>query len=501
MNLYAVLEKVAQKSPDATALIYKDKKTTYGELLSTIDCFSTGLARLGVSKGDKVALMMRNSPEFVITYYAVVRLGAVVVPLNSTLKQREVEYILANSGVIGAIVQASFVPMIEASLANLADIRFIISSGFADRMMLFEDIMAKHSQPVTVDVEESSLACILYTSGTTGKPKGAMLSHGNLLSNVSSCSQTFVVMPDDVFMCLLPMYHSFAWTCCVLLPLSEGIPTVIIESILAFQDIFTQIIKYRVSLFCGVPPIFSVMARVPLEPESLSRLTLRICAVAASPLPMAVKDAFENKFGIPLVEGYGFTEASPVVPLNPIGGENRAGSAGVSIPGVEVKIKLEDGSDATDSEVGEIYVRGGNVMIGYYNDPEATREALDENGWLHTGDIGRIQPGGYLEIVDRKKDMIIVKGLNVYSREVEDVLMMHPDVEECAVVGIPDEQGDELVKAFVTARDGHTIDKSELLTLCREHLASYKIPRQIIMTTILPKNSVGKILKRELRTS
>ncbi len=501
MNLYVTLKNAVQESPNATALIFKDQKTTYTELLSTIDRFSTGLARLGVSRGDKIALMMRNSPEFVIAYYAAVRLGAVVVPLNFMLKPREVEYILSNSGAVGVVAQATYVPTIQTAVENMSEFRFIVSCTEAEGAIPFSDLMTQDITPESTEVGRSDLATILYTSGTTGKPKGAMLTHGNLMSNVDSCTEALLAGPDDVFLCLLPMFHTFAWTTCVLLPLALGLPTVIIESIQPFQEVAAQIIQHRVTLLIAVPPIFGAMARMPFGKDSTSALPLRTCVAGAAPLPGAVKAAFEEKFGIPLIEGYGLTEASPVVCLNPLRGENRTGTAGVCIPGVEVKIVVEDGSDATGSDVGEICVRGDNVMVGYYNDPESTKDALDDNGWLHTGDVGRIQQGGYIEIVDRKKDMIIVKGFNVYSREVEDVLMMHPNVEECAVIGIPDEHGDELVKAFVAPKEGMIVDKAELLALCREHLASYKMPRQITMTTILPKNAVGKILKRELRST
>lgn len=500
MNLYSTLQNSARKSPDATALIFRRQKTTYAELLATIDRCSTGLARLGVSRGDKLALMMRNSPEFVIAYYAAVRLGAVVVPLNFMLKPREVEFILANSGAVGIVAQATYIPAIQSAVAEMPEFRFIVSCTDAEGAIPFSEILAENISPAAAGVDASDLATILYTSGTTGKPKGAMLTHGNLMVNVESCAEALLANPDDVFLCLLPMFHTFAWTACVLLPLTEGLPTVIIESIQPFQEVAAQIIEHRVTLLIAVPPIFGAMARMPFGQGADSQLPIRICVAGAAPLPRAVKDAFESKFGISLIEGYGLTEASPVVSLNPLRGENRAGTAGVCIPGVEVKIIADDGSDATGSDVGEICVRGANVMIGYYNDPEATNEALDKDGWLHTGDIGRIQQGGYIEIVDRKKDMIIVKGFNVYSREVEDVLMMHPDVDECAVIGVPDEHGDELVKAFVAPKEEKTIDKSELFSLCRQYLAPYKMPRTIIMTKILPKNAVGKILKRELRS-
>jgi long-chain acyl-CoA synthetase len=296
------------------------------------------------------------------------------------------------------------------------------------------------------------------------------------------------------------MFHSFAWTVCVLLPIYLGCKVVIMESIQPFGDVLKQIFKQRVSVFVAVPPIYAALLRIPFWWPMRWINPLRLCVSGASALPVPVHEKFEKKFGVPLLEGYGLTEASPVVALNPEK-KRLAGSIGKPLPGIELRIVGESGKEAPPGEVGEICIRGGNVMKGYYRQEEATREAfLDpERRWLRSGDLGYIDPEGYVHISDRKKDLIIVKGLNVYPKEVEDILLSHPAVQEAAVVGLADETGDELIRAFVTLKEGVQADKQELLKLCRSKLAPYKCPKDLEIRNDLPKNTLGKILKRALR--
>jgi long-chain acyl-CoA synthetase len=343
----------------------------------------------------------------------------------------------------------------------------------------------------------------IYTSGTTGKPKGAMLTHRNFIANVEQCFAAVPVLSEkEVFICLLPMFHSLAWTVCVLLPIWLGGRVVIIESIQPFGKVIKQIIKQRVTILVAVPPLFAALLRVPFWWPMRWLNPIRLCISGAAALPSAVHAQFEKKFGIPLMEGYGLTEASPVVSLNPMD-KRIPSSVGKPFPGVQVQIVGERGEVLPVDEVGEICVKGDNVMKGYFKQEAATREAFldDAKTWLRTGDVGFLDRQGYLHISDRKKDLIIVKGLNVYSKEVEDVLLSHSAVAEAAVIGIPDETGDELIKAFVTLREGQSVDKQELLKLCRTSLASYKAPKEIEILSEMPKNTLGKILKRELRKS
>ncbi len=342
---------------------------------------------------------------------------------------------------------------------------------------------------------------IIYTSGTTGKPKGAMLTHQNFISNAEQCfAMVSSLSRKEVFLCLLPMFHSFAWTVCVIIPIYLGCKIVIIESILPFNDVIKQIFKQRVSIFVAVPPIYAALLRVPFWWPMRWINPLRICISGAAALPIAIHQKFEAKFGLPLMEGYGLTEASPVVTLNP---EHKRlpGSIGKILPGIELRIVTESGETVAPGEVGEICIRGGNVMKGYYHEDEATNEAFLDKGheWLRSGDLGYSDPQGYIHISDRKKDLIIVKGLNVYPKEVEDILLEHPAVQEAAVVGIADDTGDELIRAFVTLKEGAHVDKQELLKLCRGKLAPYKCPKDLEIRKELPKNTLGKVLKRELR--
>lgn len=499
VDLTGALERVTAERPGDTAIIFGDRRLTYAELCDRVGRCAAGFARMGVRKGDAVAIVMRNSSEFVIAYYGLMRLGAVAVPVNFLLRPNELRYILDHSGCVGAVTQPKFLPVVREAAEGLPGCEHIVCSGGSDTGVVdFEELLSAEPRDLGPYPTADDVACVLYTSGTTGRPKGAMLSHRNLLSNVESCAEAIEFRRDDVFICLLPMFHTFAWTTCVLLPLTLGSPMVVVESVQPFKEVARQIMKHRVTLLIAVPPVFAAMTRMPFWRPLSFLLPLRLCVSGAAPLPRGVLERFEAKFGVPLLEGYGLTEASPVVSLNPLRSEHRPGTVGLEIPNVEVIIRLPDGSVARHGDVGEICVRGDNVMLGYLNDHEATREAIDPDGWLHTGDLGRKQSGGYIEIVDRAKDLIIVKGLNVYSREVEDVLLLHPGVAEAAVIGVPDDTGDEIVKAFVVPKEGRRVDKSELFSLCRANLAPYKMPREILLASFLPKNSIGKILKREL---
>jgi long-chain acyl-CoA synthetase len=350
--------------------------------------------------------------------------------------------------------------------------------------------------------KEDDLMMLLYTSGTTGLPKGVMLTHKNFLSNVNQCLAAIRLKPTDRFLCLLPLFHSFSWTTCMLTPLTLGSLIVIIETLLPFDPVIKAIWKYKITLFVGVPQIFGALSTKIKGAKAFVLKFLnpvRLCVSGAAPLPSSILKNFEKTFGIPLIEGYGLTEASPVVTLNPMD-KRKIGTVGKPLPGVEIEIRDDQGKKVSTGQVGEIWIRGTNVMKGYYNNPAETKLVLTKEGWLKSGDLGKFDEEGYLAIVDRKKDLIIVKGLNVYPQEVEHVIAQSENVKEVAVVGKMDkETGEELIRAFVTARDGKTIDKAELFALCREELAAYKRPREIIVIDDMPKNALQKILKKELR--
>ena len=498
-----LLERQAQNRPKATALIFRGNKISYAELQSHVEKWASVLYQRGVKAGDAYGIVMRNSPEFVITFFALVRLGARAVPVNFLLKSDEIGYIFGDAGVVGVITQPPFLGAVLEARKQLPKLRDVVVTG--DRRedvlsfnQLLQDAPAAVSLPRTSN--PADVAMIIYTSGTTGKPKGAMLTHQNFISNVEQCMAMVPLSEKDSFLCLLPMFHSFAWTVCVLLPLYLGSKVLIIESIQPFGEVLKQLLRHRIRVFVAVPPIYAALLRVPFWWPMRFINPLRLCISGAAALPVPVHNKFEEKFGIPLMEGYGLTEASPVVCLNPED-QRVPGSIGKALPGIELRFVDETGKDVPAGEVGEICLRGGNVMKGYYHQDEATREAFldDAHQWLRTGDLGHADDKGYVFISDRKKDLIIVKGLNVYPKEVEDVLQTHPAVQDAAVIGLQDDTGDELIRAYVTLKDGAQVEKQDLLKLCRAHLAPYKCPRDLEIRKELPKNTLGKILKRTLR--
>lgn len=535
MNLLSnMLARSCQRSPEATALIVHGRRWTYGTLGEVVHHAAQALASLGVRPGQTFGLVARNSPEFVISYFALMELGAIAVPVNFQLKAEEMAYIFQDAGAVGVLTQPSFLATVHSAARQAPTITHLLVTPGGSRR-------PQGGTPVIYDWEESlhaatsnalaalppavrredETAMILYTSGTTGKPKGVMLSHYNLLSNVEACCRAIELTTQDVFLCLLPMFHSFAWTTCVLVPLSLGLPIAVVESVRPFQQVIRVIWKHHVTRFIGVPPIFAALLKLPFWRPLRFLNPVRVCVSGAAPLPATVHTAFERKFGIPLLEGYGLTEASPVVSLNPLHGTRKQGSVGRPVPGVSLQIVGEDDQPLPVGQVGEICVAGPNVMQGYYHRPQETQEAfLPTEGpalspstrlgidsaeepaasrWLRTGDLGKVDADGYLYIVDRKKDLIIVKGLNVYPIEVEEVLLSHPAVAEAAVVGLPDQTGDEQIKAFVTLKESAQVEKAELLRWCRDRLALFKCPKDLEIRPDLPKNALGKILKKELR--
>lgn len=500
-----LIARQARERPQAMAIVLGQDRLNFKELHEKVEAWAVVLHQRGIRPGDSFGLVMRNSIEFVVTFFALIRLGARAVPVNFLLKADEISFIFEDAGVQGVITQPAFLGnVLEArkKLSKLKDVVVTGTSGLPADVLSFNALIQQSRLDPTLQVaaDPEGVSMVIYTSGTTGKPKGAMLTQTNFVSNVEQCLACVSLSAKDVFLCLLPMFHSFAWTVCILVPLYLGCKIVIIESIQPFDNVIKQIFRQRVSIFVAVPPIFAALLRVPFWRPLRFLNPVRICISGAAALPKAVHEKFEKKFGVPLMEGYGLTEASPVVTLNP---EKRriTGSVGPALPGVELRIVDDAGKSLPQGEVGEICLRGANTMKGYYHQPEATRQAFLDEGleWLKTGDVGHVDSEGYLFISDRKKDLIIVKGLNVYPKEIEDILLGHAAVLEAAVIGIQDETGDEIIRAFVTLKEGAKADKQELLKLCRGRLAPYKCPKDLEIRKELPKNTLGKILKRELR--
>ena len=496
MNLAGAFSDLVQKHSQKTALLWGDTKFSYSEL-SSRTLFVAGILRhqFKVNPGDRVALWLKNCPEFIPALFGILQTGAVVVPINNFLKPDEVAYILNDAGIDTVITDSELSAHFQA----------LKTQRPALKLLNAENVLAAFPIPpggMRFDTEllrnpnrkETDLAVLIYTSGTTGRPKGAMLSHGNLLHNVNSCRLCLHTVSEDRFAVLLPMFHSYMLTVGILLPLLVGGSIVIVKSLHPVRNLIQEIFTKRPTIL----PAFPQFYRSLVNAEIPGKLPLRICISGSAPLPGQLLKDFESKFRIPLIEGYGLSEASPVVAKNPLDGTHKPGSVGMPVPDVEMSIQDDDGKMLGPNTVGEICVRGGNVMIGYWNHLEETAKAFRE-GWLLTGDLGYRDDDGYYYITDRKKDMLLVNGNNVYPREIEEIIYQFPNVKEAAVVGKPDLRRGEQAVAFVVPEEGMTVDEAGLLKFVRARLADYKVPKQVIISPPLPRNATGKVLKTELR--
>ncbi|MEW6008728.1 MAG: long-chain fatty acid--CoA ligase [Candidatus Omnitrophota bacterium] len=505
-NLVELLKESCLKYPRRRAIIYKNKSISYRSLVERIVHLSQRLSRLGIKRGDLVGILMANSADFVISYFAILNLEAVVIPLNNFLKPEELQIILEDSALRFIFTDSTFAKTIEylkKATNALVDCLFIDRDLGREFKFFRKPLKNFGLDELKSNTTEKDLAVILYTSGTTGQPKGAMLSHGNLLFDVLTCVKAIEVAKNDNFICMLPLFHSFPSTVCVLLPFAVGATTTIVEGVRPFSKVLKAILRHRVTVFVSIPAIYNVLVNVhfprfiffPLMRKIFIPLRLAISGAAA--LPPETLKRFEEKFDVPLLEGYGLTETSPVVSLNPLKGARIAGSVGRPLEGIEVRVVDENDKDVAQGVVGELLVKGENVTRGYFNKPNETKEALKE-GWLYTGDLAKIDKDGFIYIIDRKKDMINVRGLKVYPREVEEVFFKHPAIKEVAVVGIKDEHHGEVPKAFVVLKEGTIASEHELLHFLRTHIAGYKVPRCIDFRDSLPKTASGKISKRSL---
>ncbi len=496
MNLAGAFSDSVQKHSEKTALFWGEAKFSYSELWSR-SLFIAGILRqqFNVEPGNRVALWMKNCPEFIPALFGVLQTGAVVVPINNFLKPDEVAYILEDAGIDVIITDSELSAHFQALQAKRPSLKLLnaenvlISFPTPPGGMRFDTEMLRNPTR-----KEEDLAVLIYTSGTTGKPKGAMLSHGNLLHNVNSCRLILHAIAEDRFAVLLPMFHSYMLTVGILLPLLVGGSILIIKSLHPPRNVIQEIFTKRPTILPAFPQFYRSLVNAELP----GKLPLRICLSGSAPLPAQTLHDFEERFKIPLIEGYGLSEASPVVSKNPLDGTHKPGSVGKPVPNVEMSIQDDEGQVLPPGQVGEICVRGGNVMMGYWNQLEETAKALRDD-WLLTGDLGYRDKDGYYYITDRKKDMLLVNGNNVYPREIEEVIYQFPNVKETAVVGQPDARRGEQAIAFVVPNEGTRVDEAALLKFIREKLADYKVPKHVIISPALPRNATGKILKTELR--
>jgi long-chain acyl-CoA synthetase len=490
-NLDSLLERAAADHPDHVALRMDDLVLTYAQLHEAARRMSTLLASLGVEPGDRVGIMLPNVPAFPIAFYGALAAGAVTVPMNPLLKSREVGYYLGDSG--ARVVLAWHTAAAEAAKGAADAGTQAIAVEAADMADLLDGIAPAEGHSGRQGQDD---AVILYTSGTTGTPKGAELTHAGLVRNAELTARTLLKNhPDDVMMGCLPLFHVFGLTCGLNATVASAGTLTLLPRFDAARAL--EIIhRDAVTIFEGVPTMYAAMLH-HLEADPAHTATLRVCVSGGASLPVEILRGFEEKFGCVILEGYGLSETSPVTSFNHPDKVRKPGSIGTPIEGVEMRLVDDDGQDVAEGEIGEIAIRGHNVMKGYWGKPEATAEAITD-GWFRTGDMARVDEDGYYYIVDRKKDLIIRGGYNVYPREIEEVLHEHPAVAEVAVIGMPHADLGEEVGAAVALKPGATATPEELRAFARDKVAAYKYPRRVWLVDALPKGPTGKILRREV---
>jgi long-chain acyl-CoA synthetase len=541
-SVYAVLEEAAARFADRPALVFPvasmARRLTYRQLMDEVVRLSRALAAMGVRKGDRVGFVLPNCPQYVIGFYACQRLGAVVVGCNPLYTQRELSHQLQDAGIRVVLALDLLYPLVgavrqEAGLENVIVTRVGDFLKFPINKLapLKQKREAKHEghpwPPVSPDADvtwwsdlmsgtypdvpaapvdaREDVGALLYTGGTTGLAKGAMLSHYNMVSNVQASSWFDIRPGRDVMMCVLPFFHSYGLQACLNVGIAGGMKCVLLPRF-ELKMALKAIAKEKPTLFPGVPRIYIAINESP-ETKKHDLSSIRACFSGAAPLPVAVAEKFEAITGGRLVEGYGLTETSPVTHINPISGKRKFGTIGLPIPDTDCKIvDLDDPEKGAPSgEPGELAIAGPQIMKGYWNRPEETAEMIREGEdgvrWLHTGDIATMDDEGYFAIVDRKKDMILVSGFNVYPTDVEQVLFRHPKILKASVVGIPDETTGEAVKAFIVLKEGETASADEIIAWCRDEkhgLTGYRVPKHIEFRDSLPETIVGKVLRRVL---
>jgi long-chain acyl-CoA synthetase len=491
MSLAKLLTVTAAEHGDRTALRLDDAAITYAQLDEASARVAALLRDRGVEPGDRVGVMLPNVPYFAVAYYGVLRAGGVVVPMNVLLKGREVKFYLEDPQAKVLFAWHDFADGAEQGASQAGTELVAVKPGE------FEQLLAGHEPDREVaERAGDDTAVILYTSGTTGTPKGAELTHDNLRRNAELSRNLYDLGREDVIFGGLPLFHSFGQTCSLNATISRGGCLTLLPRFDPAKAL--EIIgRDGVTIFMGVPTMYGALLHHADAGEA-DTSSLRVCVSGGSAMPGELLRAFEEKFGCTILEGYGLSETSPVASFNHPDRERKVGSIGTPVEGVEMKVVDDDGNEAPAGEVGEIVIRGHNVMKGYWNKPDATRESITEDGWFHTGDMAKVDDDGYFFIVDRKKELIIRGGYNVYPREIEEVLYEHPAVREVAVVGVPHDDLGEEVGAAVALKEGESASADELRDFVKDQVAAYKYPRRIWFVEELPKGPTGKILKREI---
>jgi len=513
LNLSTLLENSASKYANKTAFTFMDTSLSFAQINGAANQVANGLVALGIQPGDKVALSCFNLPYFPIIYNGILKAGAVVVPLSVLLKSDEIQYHLENSDAKAyfCFTGTDDLPMgkmgYEGFQKTAACEHFFMIMPKGDMPSPIEGIQTLGSlmqgqSPSfdTVETMSSDTAVIIYTSGTTGRPKGAELTHSNLFANTVLSADLIDCRSEDVHLIVLPLFHIFAMTVMMNTALYRGATSILLPRFEA-ETVLNLLDKHKVTIFAGVPTMYwGLNSYLDANEFDISTIKscLKTCASGGASLPVPVLEKFEECFDVAILEGFGMSEGSPVVTFNQSDVGRKVGSVGTPVWGVQVKLVNEEGETVPVGEKGELLYKGHNVMKGYYKNPEATAKTI-QNGWLRSGDIAVKDEDGFYFIVDRTKDMIIRGGLNVYPREVEEVMMKHPAVSMAAVIGIPDSKMGEEIKAFIVLNEGQTTTEEELTEYTKTNIAAYKYPRIIEITETLPMSATGKILKKELR--
>ncbi len=494
MNLASILIEAAQRSPEKVAFKLDEVELSYAALDEGSARVAGMLRAAGVEAGDRVGIMLPNVPYFPVAYYGVLRLGAVVVPMNVLLKGREVKYYLEDPGAKALIAWHGFEEAAREGASGLDLETFVVTPGEFE-----QQLAAAGPARELVDRDEQDTAVILYTSGTTGSPKGAELTHSNMLTNCRIVTESVIVVnEDDRLLGALPLFHSFGQTCALNATILVGGTLTLVPRFTA-EKALEVIERDRITIFEGVPTMYNALLAAP-DRDRYDVSALRVCVSGGASLPVETLRAFDEAFDCKVLEGYGLSETSPVASFNHPDRERKAGSIGTPIEGVEMKAIDDDGKEVAQGEPGEIAIRGHNVMKGYWQRADATAEAIDGDGWFKSGDVATVDEDGYFFIVDRKKDMIIRGGYNVYPREIEEVLYGHPAVLEAAVLGVPHAELGEEVGAAVVLNEGAEASAEDIREFCKTEVAAYKYPRHVWFLDELPKGPTGKILKREIET-
>lgn len=512
LNLSVLLEDSARRYPNKDAFVFMDTRLTYAQLNGAANQVANGLRSAGIRPGDKVALSCLNLPYFPIVYFGILKAGGVIVPLSVLLKRDEIEYHLQDSDAKAyfCFVGTPDLPMATEGHAGFSKVDtckhfYVITAQPADPSPIEGTstlgMLMNGQSPVaaTEPTAAEDTAVIIYTSGTTGRPKGAELTHSNLLLNAILSTGVITTKTEDTQLVVLPLFHIFAMTCLMNAGIYKGATSVLLPRFDA-EAVLGLMQKHEVSIFAGVPTMYWGLLNyenTQFDLESISA-NLRMAVSGGASLPVQVLEDFEAKFKVPILEGYGMSEGSPVVTFNHIDLGRKPGSVGTPVWGVEVKLVDDNDNEVPIGEKGELVYRGHNVMKGYYKRPDVNAKVL-RGGWMHSGDVAVKDEDGFYYIVDRTKDMIIRGGLNVYPREVEEVIMQHEAVSLVAVIGVPDDEMGEEIMACVVLKEGANIGAEELILWTRDRIAAYKYPRQLEFLEALPMSATGKILKKELR--